>query len=144
MHVKLESEAISSGSHSNVFAPHTIDECAERAYEVSFCPFLINSALDLVFLPNAEIMSNDTGDQLVEIGASVLADLQNDFVHSVRQEICRDQNLPTSVSDFRLLISKSHSRAVIFGVENQSYLLEIIAVLFSQLGIYLNNNRNTL
>ncbi len=51
------------------------------------------SALSLVFLPNTEIMSNDIGDQLVEIGASVFADLQNDFVHGVRLEICRDQNL---------------------------------------------------
>ncbi len=60
------------------------------------------AALDLVFLPNTEILSNDSGDQLVEICASVLADLQNDFVHCVRQEICRDQNLPTAASEFRL------------------------------------------
>ncbi len=37
------------------------------------------AALDLVFFPNTEITSNDSGDQLVEIGVSVLADLQNDF-----------------------------------------------------------------
>ncbi len=46
------------------------------------------AALDLVLFPNTEIMSNDSGDQLVEIGASVLTDLQNDYVHGVRQEIC--------------------------------------------------------
>ncbi len=118
MHVKLQSEATSSGSHSNVFEPHTIDECAERAYELSCCPLLINSGLDLVFLPNTEIMWNDIRDQLAEIGASVIADLPNDFVHGVRQEICRHQNLPTAASEFRLLISKFHSRAVKFGVEN--------------------------
>ncbi len=37
------------------------------------------AALDLVFLPSTEIMSDASGDQLVEIGASVLVDLQNDF-----------------------------------------------------------------
>ncbi len=72
-------------------------------------------ALDLLFLQNTEIMSNDSGDQLVEIGASVLANLQNDFVHGVRQEICRDQNMPAAESEFRLLISKFHSRTVKFG-----------------------------
>ncbi len=69
------------------------------------------AALDLVFLPNAEICRTN-GDQLVEIGASVLADLQNNFIHGVRQEICRDQNLPTAASEFRFLISKFRSRAV--------------------------------
>ncbi len=75
-------------------------------------------------------MSNDSRDQLVEIGASVLADLQNDFVHAVRQQICRDQDLQTAASEFRLLISKFHSRDVKRGVENQSYRLGIIAVYF--------------
>ncbi len=35
-----------------------------------------------------QIVSNDSGDQLVEVGAPVLADLQNDFVHGARQENC--------------------------------------------------------
>ncbi len=30
------------------------------------------------------IVSNDSGDQLVEVGAPVLADLQNGFVHGAR------------------------------------------------------------
>ncbi len=38
-----------------------------------------------------QIVSNDSGDQLVEVGAPVLADLQNGFVHGARQENCRDQ-----------------------------------------------------
>ncbi len=48
----------------------------------------------------------------IETGASVLADLQNDFVHGVRREICRDQNLPTATSEFGLVISKFYSHAV--------------------------------
>ncbi len=45
----------------------------------------------LIFLI-AKIASNDSGDQLVEVGTPVLVDLQNDFVHGARQENCRDQN----------------------------------------------------
>ncbi len=33
-----------------------------------------------------QIVSNDSGDQLVEVGAPVLADLQNDFIRGARQE----------------------------------------------------------
>ncbi len=47
-----------------------------------------------------QIVSNDSGDQLVEVGASVLADLQNGFVYGARQENCRDQSTPTAASDF--------------------------------------------
>ncbi len=48
-----------------------------------------------------------------------------------------DMGTPTAASEFRLPIPKFLSRAVKFGVENQSYRLGILAVLFSQLGIYL-------
>ncbi len=82
--------------------------------------------LDLVFLPNTEIMPNDSDEQLLGVGPSVLADLKNVFVHGVNQEICRDQNSPTAASEFRRQISKFHSRAVKFGLENQSYRLENI------------------
>ncbi len=43
--------------------------------------------LDLVFLPNTEIMPKDSSEQLVEAGPSVIADKQNDFFHGLRQEI---------------------------------------------------------
>ncbi len=39
-------------------------------------------SFDFVFLPNTEIMLNDGGEQLFEVGPSVHADLQNDFVHA--------------------------------------------------------------
>ncbi len=42
-------------------------------------------SFDFVFLPNIEIMLNDGGEQLFEVGPSVHADLQNDFVHGLRQ-----------------------------------------------------------
>ncbi len=41
--------------------------------------------LDLVFLPYAEIMPNDSGEKLIEVSPSVLANVQNDFVYGVRK-----------------------------------------------------------
>ncbi len=64
--------------------------------------------LNLVPFSDTEIMASNGGEQLVEVCPSVLADLQNDFVHGLRQEICRDQNSPTAASDFRRQISKSN------------------------------------
>ncbi len=41
--------------------------------------------LNLVSLPNTEIMASDRGEQQIEVGPSVFADLQNEFVHSLRR-----------------------------------------------------------
>ncbi len=68
-----------------------------------------------------QIVSNYSGNQLVEVGAPVLADLQNDFVHSGRQENCRDQNTLTAASDFHRLTSKFHSRALKFCGEKSKF-----------------------
>ncbi len=59
-------------------------EIALIAPAAAYVEALWLAALDLLLFPNTEIVSNDSGDQLVEIGASVLADLQNDFLHGVR------------------------------------------------------------
>ncbi len=68
-----------------------------------------------------QIVSNDSGDQLVEVGAPVLADLQT-ACHGARQENCRDQNTPTAASDFHRQTSKFHSRArEIFGGEKSQF-----------------------
>ncbi len=49
------------------------------------------AALDLVFLPNTKIMSNDSGDQLVEIGRLGTRRPAERLFHGARQENCRDQ-----------------------------------------------------
>ncbi len=44
-------------------------------------------AFHLLLLPNPQITQNDRGEHLVEVGISVLAHLQNDFVQGVRKEV---------------------------------------------------------
>ncbi len=80
-------------------------------------------ALELVFLANTEIVLNDSGEHLFEVGRSMLADLQNDFVLGAKKGICRNKKSPTAASDFCRQISKFHGRAVTFGMENQIYRL---------------------
>ncbi len=52
----------------------------------------VEVGLDLVFLPNTEIMLSDSCELLFEVGPSIFADLQDEFVHGVRKEICQDKN----------------------------------------------------
>ncbi len=81
-------------------------------------------------------MSNDSGDQLVEVGAPVLADLQNDFVHGARQENCRDQNTQTAASDFHGQTSKFRSRALKFWREKSKFQFG------DYMGVFFQNREN--
>ncbi len=91
------------------------------------------TVLDLVLPPDTQIVSNDSGDELVEVGAPVLVDLQNDFVHGARQENCRDKNTPTAASDFHRQTSKFRSRALkFFGGKSKFQFADYMGVSFPE------------
>ncbi len=87
-------------------------------------------------------MSNDSGDQLVEVGAPVLADLHNDFVHGTRQDNCRHQNTLTAVSDFHRQTSKFHSSALKFWGEKSKFQFGDYMSVFSRIGKTLDSKRD--
>ncbi len=78
------------------WALHHAARCQARAYAVAKESIDAEGALIAAAAANVEaplfpvldlqIVSNDSGNQLVEVGAAVVAELQNDFVHGARQE----------------------------------------------------------
>ncbi len=98
--MELDYAQVYAVDKESVDAEGALSARAAANTEALWCP-----VLNLVSLSNTEIMASDSDEQLVEICPSVLADLQYDFVHGLKQEICRDQNSPTAASDFRRQIS---------------------------------------
>ncbi len=63
-------------------------------------------ALDLLFLPNTEIILHVSVEELFEVGPSVLADVQKNSVRGARKVVCRNQNSGSAAGDFCSHISR--------------------------------------
>ncbi len=80
-------------------------------------------------------MSNDSDDQLVEVGAPVIADLQTTLSMARVKRTAETKNTLTAASDFHRQTSKFHSRALeILGGKIKILVWRLYERFFSRIG----------